>query len=456
MIRLSCLLLLLACAAPARAHFVWLLPADSAARPLSARVIFSDSLEPDRATLLKKLTHLSVYARDAAGKVTELKTTAAGKALTATVPGTGPRAVLAVCPYGVVARGKAEPFLLHYSAKTFVGPDPADALLTRTWKRAALEVVPVVAGTPAVRVLWRGKPLAGAEVVLLVPGKDKAVERKTDKSGLVKLEKPARGGLYGVRAGHIVKKAGEQAGKKYSSVRYYATLTFPAVGGRPAALLAEGAKEGKRPADPEATKLLAEARAARATWKDFPGFTADLEVNVEGRLSKGTVEVSARGEVTVKLMGEAKGWARRTLESTVAHRLDSGPPRRTPCAFADDVRDHPLGRLIGVLNDEYHSSYRIRARQVIVVNRRARDVRFTITVLANLVNAEKRYLPTSFVVDTWDLKSDTLRSSAAHHQTWQRVGAFDLPRSTLTVTATGSKLEARRLKLANFRLKKRD
>jgi uncharacterized GH25 family protein len=450
--RALCLLLLLACVAPARGHFVWLLPGAPADRPLTARVIFSDSLAPDRAALLKKLTRLTVYARGGDGKAAELKTAGAGKALAVTVPGTGPRAVLAVCPYGVVARGKGEPFLLHYAAKTFVGADPADALLKGTWKRVPLEVVPVLAAAPAVRVLWHGKPLAGAEVVLLVPGKDEPVERKTDRAGLVKLERPGRAGLYGVRAAHIVKKAGEQGGKKYGSVRYYATLTFPASGGSSAATRAL-APEGKRPADPEATKLLADARAARATWKGFRGFTADLEVNVEGRRSKGSVEVGGKGEVTVKLAGEARSWARRTLESTVGHRLDSGPPRDTPCAFGDDVRDHPLGRLIRVLNDEYHSSYRIRDRQVIVVNRQARDVRFTITVLANNLTAEKRYLPTSFVVNTWDLKSDTLKSSVAHHQTWQRVGAFDLPRRTLTVTATGGKLEARSLELSNFRLK---
>jgi hypothetical protein len=105
-----------------------------------------------------------------------------------------------------------------------------------------------------------------------------------------------------------------------------------------------------------------------------------------------------------------------------------------------------------VLNDEFHSSYRIRDRQVIVVNRALRDTRFTITVMENRLNAEKKFLPVSYVVNTWAAEGGALRSSAAHHQTWQRVGHFDLPHTATVVTASAGKLEARGLKLSNFRL----
>ena len=45
-------------------------------------------------------------------------------------------------------------------------------------------------------------------------------------------------------------------------------------------------------ADPAATQLLAEARAARALWQDFPGFSADVEVNLDGQVTASRVEVS--------------------------------------------------------------------------------------------------------------------------------------------------------------------
>jgi hypothetical protein len=210
---------------------------------------------------------------------------------------------------------------------------------------------------------------------------------------------------------------------------------------------------GAAAADPDATKLLAEARAARARWEGFPGFTADLEVNIEGKVTKGHVQVNSRGKLEMKLNDEAADkWARGILGSTVGHRLDNSTSLNTPCNFLDDNADHPLGRAIRVLNDEFHSSYRIRDRQIIVVNRQMGDVRFTITVLENVRNQEKQFLPTSFVVNSWDPKSDVLRSSEAHHQTWERVGKFDLPVTTLVVRAMPGKLEARSLRLSNHKL----
>src|SRR5262249_39369297 len=127
--------------------------------------------------------------------------------------------------------------------------------------------------------------------------------------------------------------------------------------------------EPPKDADPAATKLLAEARAARASWNQFPGFSADLEVNLDGKVVKGRVEVNPKGKVKLDLPeGEAHDWARRQLGSIVGHRMDGGTSLETPCAFADDNAHHPLGRAIRVLNDEFHSSYRIRDRQIIVVN----------------------------------------------------------------------------------------
>jgi hypothetical protein len=217
-----------------------------------------------------------------------------------------------------------------------------------------------------------------------------------------------------------------------------------------AALAAD--RDAKPEADPAATKLLADARAARAVWKDFPGFTADLEVNIDGKARKGRVTVDASGDVTLQLPDDSGGrWAKTTLASVVGHRLDDGGTE-TPCVFEDDNADHPLGRAVRVLSDEFHSSYRIRDRQVIVVNREMKDSRFSITVMENVTNTEGKFLPACFVVNTWD-KTGALTNSETHHQTWKRVGAFDLPEGVLVLKATADgKQEARSLKLSNTQL----
>src|SRR5205807_2065783 len=141
------------------------------------------------------------------------------------------------------------------------------------------------------------------------------------------------------------------------------------------------------------------------------------------------------------------------ISSIVGHRLSDGSELKTPCAFADEVTDHPMGRAIRVLNDEYHSSYRIRDRQVIEVNRRlGPTMRFTITVLANRKNAEKKYLPASYVVNTWNVKTGALQSSVTHHNTWRRVGKFDLPLACTVVSASGDGLVNRTLEFSNHKL----
>src|SRR5262245_57997163 len=83
-------------------------------------------------------------------------------------------------------------------------------------------------------------------------------------------------------------------------------------------------------ADPAATKLLAEARAARAAWANFPGFRADIEVNLDGQVSKGLLEVDAAGKVHLKgIDKDAETWAKYTLRSLINHRMSDAADRGT-------------------------------------------------------------------------------------------------------------------------------
>ena len=222
-------------------------------------------------------------------------------------------------------------------------------------------------------------------------------------------------------------------------------------------------KAGNAKADPVATKLLADSRAARAQWEKFPGFTADVEINFDGKVSQGVVKVEATGKVSCVLMvltgraekldGDAEAWAKRQLGSIVAHRIDDSASLNTPCAFSDGEANHPLGRAITVLSDELHSSYRVRDRQIIVVNRQMKDSRFSITVLENRTNKEGKFLPASYVVHYWDTKTGDLEKTESHLQTWIRVEGFDLPVTAQVITATKN-LSTRNLTLTNHKVGK--
>ena len=83
-----------------------------------------------------------------------------------------------------------------------------------------------------------------------------------------------------------------------------------------------------------------------------------------------------------------------------------------------------------------------------------KDSHFTITVMENRLNAEKKFLPVSYVVNSWDNKTKALQSSATYHHTWKRVGEFDLPESVLVVTAKEGGQSASSLKLSKIELLK--
>jgi uncharacterized GH25 family protein len=204
-------------ATAARAHFLWVVP--SAA---GANLIFSDSLEPDSAELLLKIGHTECFTCSRDGKTAPAKFAQDNDVYKITDRVKESCLVGGVCRYGVLQKGGKEPFLLMYYAKALLGPvSPAQH---KTPDMLALDVAPTkTTGTYEVR--WQGKPLAKAEVVILTPGKAEASEATTDMQGQFKV--PVTGkGVYGIRAKHIENRAGEVNGKKYQSVRHYATLTF--------------------------------------------------------------------------------------------------------------------------------------------------------------------------------------------------------------------------------------
>jgi hypothetical protein len=201
------------------------------------------------------------------------------------------------------------------------------------------------------------------------------------------------------------------------------------------------ADNGEHP-DPAASKLLADARAARATWTNFPGFRAAVATNLDGHVSRGQVQVDADGTVQCQGLDEpAKSWVQHTLDSIVAHRLASSADESSACVFVDDVRDHPLGPAVRLLGDDLNSVERIRDRQFTEVNRQMGNERFAISVLENRANSEGKYLSVSFVVNFWDRRDGRFLRSEANHQTWTRVGDFDLPAVTLVITARGEPRE---------------
>jgi hypothetical protein len=203
--------------------------------------------------------------------------------------------------------------------------------------------------------------------------------------------------------------------------------------------LASAADEPK--SDPAAEKLVKEAHDARVDWGSaFPGFTCKLVATVDGKQQNGRLTVGADHHVTVELPdGPVKDLATPQLESLIDHRFatGSGPAN---VVFADDVKEHPLGRLVQWTGG--NTRYRILGDVITEVHRSTGKGKFVISVTEVTRNAEGRYLPRSFNVSYWDGEGN-LRMNEDYLEEYVRVGNLDLPRRRLLIrTAKGERMVA--------------
>jgi uncharacterized GH25 family protein len=202
-------------AALAQAHFAFVVPDEKGE---SARVVFSDTLEPDANVNIEKIAGTKLTLRDAAGKESALEWKKGDGFYAVNVPGAGDRVVYGTTDYGVLQKGDSKPFKLAYFPKAVLG----NANARPVGEKLPLEVVAEGGlGKVRFRVLAAGKPVAESEVTVMAPGGEKKMA-KTDKDGYTPAYEGA--GRYGVVAKQVEAKAGEHAGKKFEEVRNYATL----------------------------------------------------------------------------------------------------------------------------------------------------------------------------------------------------------------------------------------
>jgi len=139
-------------------------------------------------------------------------------------------------------------------------------------------------------------------------------------------------------------------------------------------------------------------------------------------------------------------WVREQLESIAMHRgagsTAAAADRPNPSLrFTDDRDDHPLGQLLIFEGGQFASSYRVKDRQLTVVNRNLGRQNMTITVLDNDRNTDGRFLPRSYTVQYWDAATGDLKRTETVQERWQRVGAWDLPATHTVTTRLRGRLE---------------
>jgi hypothetical protein len=449
-------IMVLGFAAEVRAHFLFIRVGPNAEAGRSAEVYFSEQAEAGDPRFVAKVAHTRLWVQTRPGAFQELQVRAASDRLRAALPADHTLAVVGQCEYGVLARPKQTPFLLRYYPKAVAG---APGELNRMTPKAEIpfEIVPSFEGegptkpegsSPGSRIhlaaLRNGKPIAGAVFTAI----DSDLSENTITAGPdgTAIWTPPTPGRYSIYVRATLKQAGEKNGKKFEEIREFATLAF------------EWPLEA-RETDPEAAVLFKQAIAQRAHWRDFPGFSARASGQIDGRPFSGKIDVKSDGKVHVSVDDPiAKPWLKDQLDSLVMHRTpapagESSGSQVSRFRFADLDEEHPLGRLIAVEGDEMASSYRVKDRQIMVVNRRMGKQNMTITILANDRNVDGFYLPSSYVVHYWDTATGKLKSIETIQERWRRVGSWDLPASHSVSTASDAGLSIRVVELSDFQLR---
>ena len=100
------------------------------------------------------------------------------------------------------------------------------------------------------------------------------------------------------------------------------------------------------------------------------------------------------------------------------------------------------------------SSYRVKDRQIMVVNRAMGKLNMTITVTENDVNAEKKFLPRAYTVQYWNASTGDLQRTESIQNRWTRVGELDLPSLVSVQASSGTGLSVKTMTISNHQLPK--
>jgi hypothetical protein len=415
---------------PACAHFLFVRILPPAEGGRAAEVYFSELAEAGDPRFLSHLAQTQLWLQTTSDTFEPLKVHTATDRLRAWVPYTGSLVVVGQCRYGVLARPNQTAFLLRHFPKAIAGnPDELNKLPPHG--KLPLEIVATIDGDRLRLVALRaGKAVPKAEFVT-VDSELKNEKLTADAEGRATWKPPAPGN-YAVYTRATTKEAGAVDGQKYEEIRDFATIAF--------AWPLE-----RKDADADAVARFEEALAARAAWKDFPGFRAAITGNLDGRAFDGTVTIDAKGKVAFADSDPSREesvepWVREQLESIVMHRLarpDATGERPKPVLrFGETKDDHPLGRLLVFDGGRFASSYRVKDKQIMVVNRQIGKENMTITVLDNDRNSDGLFLPRSYTVQYWDATTGALKRTETVQDRWQRLGTWDFPaRHTVTTAA---------------------
>lgn len=207
----------------AQAHFPWL----TVDKDGNAAFFFGESIADTTYKLPPGIAKAELWMH-MDGKSSKVETKAVetddfvGKHSAGTVPAGA--CLTSECIFGVYHGAKLQYYTQHLGGKM-----PTSFKQCKPFKDLALQAHAVdTDGGVEVYVLWKGKPLADAKVVLYCDSGHEEGEAKTDAEGKVSFnDKQVEDGINGIMVGHtITGETGKVGDQEYKAAMHYLTATF--------------------------------------------------------------------------------------------------------------------------------------------------------------------------------------------------------------------------------------
>ncbi|MBI3804082.1 MAG: DUF3386 family protein [Nitrospirae bacterium] len=212
--------------------------------------------------------------------------------------------------------------------------------------------------------------------------------------------------------------------------------------------------------DPAARELLRSAFEKTSRWgKDFPGFSADLVVNQNGKTTKGKVKIKSPKETEVTLEGLPAEdglvkWAQNQIGMMAVHRahrsFDESDGKYT-LSFAEATADHPLGRQIAINGDGMSSRYRIKDDRIQQISRGMGKMKFTINIEEAMTTSDGKFLTTHYVVFYFSPEGAVTQVESFTDRPFELKGTY-LPGYRRIISNDGGEVVVRELLFKNHQL----
>ncbi|MFY9269622.1 MAG: DUF3386 family protein [Candidatus Manganitrophaceae bacterium] len=212
--------------------------------------------------------------------------------------------------------------------------------------------------------------------------------------------------------------------------------------------------------DPAARDLLRRAFEKTSRWgKDFPGFSADLFFNINGKEVQGKIKIKSPKEIDITLDGvpsedDLVKWAQNQIGMMAVHRAHRSfdeSDGKYALTFVEEAGNHPLGRPVAINGDGMNSRYRIKDDRIRQISRSMGKMKFTINIEDAMTTSDGKFLTTEYVVFYFSPDGNLTQVESFSDRPFELKGSY-LPGYRRTISNENGEVVVREVTFKNHQL----